>query len=127
MSGINDIGLFGESAVVKYLENKGFLILEKNFNVDKIGEIDIIAAKNGILHFVEVKTSLSTPVFHEKHSLSHFDQNKKDRIARVMDIYAVYNNATNMTRCVDIAAVSISTVTKEVRIVYEANVYMSTI
>lgn len=49
------IGLLGETFVAQQLVTDGFIIIEKNYT-KKIGEIDIIAKKNGILHFIEVKT-----------------------------------------------------------------------
>ena len=49
------IGDWGEQITVKYLKNKGFSILETNY-WRKWGEIDVIAKKEGIVHFVEVKT-----------------------------------------------------------------------
>lgn len=49
------IGRLGEEIAVKYLKNKGFLIITQNY-LKKCGEIDIIAQKGKILHFVEVKT-----------------------------------------------------------------------
>lgn len=55
---INDarrIGDIGEDAVCSYLREKGAEILCRNFTV-RGGEIDIIAALNGFLLFVEVKT-----------------------------------------------------------------------
>lgn len=52
-------GRTGESIAVKYLINKDYYILEKNFRI-KTGEIDIIALKDDILVFVEVKTRTST-------------------------------------------------------------------
>jgi len=33
------------------------MIVERNFYARKLGEIDIIAQKEGILHFIEVKSS----------------------------------------------------------------------
>ena len=45
----------GESRASVYLEEKGFQIIGKNWRT-KGGEIDIIAVKNDILAFVEVKT-----------------------------------------------------------------------
>lgn len=49
------IGHLGEDIAQKYLENKGFSIIGQNY-LKKYGEIDIIAKKGKILHFVEVKT-----------------------------------------------------------------------
>ena len=48
-------GDLGEDVVGKYLENKGFEILDRNY-LRPWGEIDIVAKKDGRLHFVEVKT-----------------------------------------------------------------------
>lgn len=50
-----DIGNTGEHIAEGFLETKGFVILGKNYN-KKWGEIDIIASKDGVVHFVEVKT-----------------------------------------------------------------------
>ncbi|WP_168236858.1 YraN family protein, partial [Campylobacter fetus] len=48
-------GFKGENMAAKYLVSQGFEILEKNFH-SKFGEIDIIAKKDDVLHFVEVKS-----------------------------------------------------------------------
>lgn len=48
------IGAAGEAMAAEFLREKGFTLLEQNF-MTKRGEIDIIASKNGVLHFVEVK------------------------------------------------------------------------
>ena len=45
----------GESAVCYYLEALGYQILARNFRI-RGGEIDIVAAKDSDLCFVEVKT-----------------------------------------------------------------------
>ena len=45
----------GEKKACSYLQSKGFEIIEQNWRT-KLGEIDIIAVKNDILVFVEVKT-----------------------------------------------------------------------
>ena len=50
-----NIGKIGEDIAVKYLENKGFDLIEQNYR-KKYGEIDIIAKKGKILHFIEVKS-----------------------------------------------------------------------
>ncbi len=48
-------GSMGERIACYYLENKGYLIQNRNYQ-RKWGEIDIIAVKDSILHFVEVKS-----------------------------------------------------------------------
>ena len=45
----------GEKRASAYLESKGFEIIERNWRTNR-GEIDIIAVKNDIIVFVEVKT-----------------------------------------------------------------------
>lgn len=47
-------GAIGEIDAAKFLENKGYKILQKNFKT-KFGEIDIVASKDGVTVFVEVK------------------------------------------------------------------------
>jgi putative endonuclease len=49
------IGNLGESIAAKYLENKGFTVLDRNY-LKKWGEIDIVARRTIKIHFVEVKT-----------------------------------------------------------------------
>ncbi|CAM4079785.1 YraN family protein [Campylobacter armoricus] len=49
-------GKKGEDLACEYLKNQGFEILKRNFH-SKFGEIDIIARKDKILHFIEVKST----------------------------------------------------------------------
>ena len=55
----NKIGAFGEEIAKKYLENKGFSIINQNY-LKKWGEIDIVAHEtvsgHKTVHFIEVKT-----------------------------------------------------------------------
>jgi putative endonuclease len=119
-------GQIGEEIVTNYLKSRGFLIILKNFKIERIGEIDIIALKDGILHFVEVKSSENVKIGDEKHSLRHFDKNKRERMKCVMQRYCFTNNIT-IPRCVDIAAVNVSRGTYKAEIEYYSNVYMDTI
>ena len=50
-------GVLGEELAEIMLLEKRYTILARNFRC-RYGEIDIIAAKNGVLAFVEVKTRL---------------------------------------------------------------------
>ena len=52
--------LFGdksEKLATRFLEQEGFIILERNYFARKLGEIDIVAKKEDVLHFVEVKSA----------------------------------------------------------------------
>ncbi len=52
------IGKLGEELAKKYLINHGYTIKEENYT-KKYGEIDLIAQKDNITHFVEVKSIVS--------------------------------------------------------------------
>jgi len=51
----NDLGMQGEGLVADHLQKQGFRILARNFR-RREAEIDIIAAKENITYFVEVKS-----------------------------------------------------------------------
>lgn len=55
----NKTGKLGEEIAAKYLADKGYTILHKNWR-HKNWETDIIATKNNRLHFIEVKTRRTT-------------------------------------------------------------------
>ncbi len=52
------VGVFGQMLARGYLIKHGFEILAENYHTSR-GEIDIIARKQGKLHFVEVKARTS--------------------------------------------------------------------
>jgi putative endonuclease len=54
----NELGVTGEQLAEKFLNGLGYTILERNWRNGNY-EIDIVAAKNNILHFIEVKTRRS--------------------------------------------------------------------
>lgn len=54
-----DTGKYGEDIACNFLIKRGFNIIERNFRYSRAAEIDIIAAKDKVLHFVEVKTRTS--------------------------------------------------------------------
>lgn len=55
------LGILGEKTAEKFLKNKGYQILDKNYSPKFVsgpqrGEIDIIAKKSDVISFIEVKT-----------------------------------------------------------------------
>jgi len=60
MSGRNqEIGRWGESVAAEYLEQDSYRVVARNIRTP-YGEIDIVAEKDGITCFVEVKTRTSS-------------------------------------------------------------------
>ncbi|HCM82095.1 MAG: hypothetical protein UW37_C0008G0022 [Candidatus Gottesmanbacteria bacterium GW2011_GWA2_44_17] len=53
-----NLGKHGESLACDYLEKHGYGIIDRNFKA-RYGEIDIIATKDKILVFIEVKTRIN--------------------------------------------------------------------
>lgn len=91
-----EIGRLGEDISVKYLENIGYSVICRNY-LKKCGEIDIIAQKAKILHFIEVKTvsceksaQLDTNVTRETDLYRPEDNihpSKLKRLARTIQVY----------------------------------------
>src|SRR3990167_2389466 len=52
----SELGFLAENLAARYLEKKGYAILDLNFR-KTWGELDIVASKEGILVFVEVKAN----------------------------------------------------------------------
>jgi len=65
----NKTGSLGENMAVEYLSGKGFAVLHRNWR-HLHWEVDIIAQKDGILHFVEVKTRRTKKFGHPEEAVS---------------------------------------------------------
>jgi putative endonuclease len=59
MTNQDEVGRYGEQLATDFLEDKGFIILERNWRFSR-AEIDIIAMDGSILVFIEVKTRSGT-------------------------------------------------------------------
>lgn len=68
-----DLGDLGEAYASKILDELGFILFETEYETQS-GEIDIIAFKNNVLHFIEVKTSDISSSFRPE---KHLDLNKR--------------------------------------------------
>lgn len=77
------IGRLGEAIAEKFLLSKGFFVLVKNFSTP-LGEIDLVAQKDGCVVFFEVKTRLSARF---GPPLSAITKEKKRHIVRSCQYY----------------------------------------
>ena len=69
-----------EDIATNYLIKSGYKIIKRNFKA-KFGEIDIIAEKNNVLVFIEVKGR------NNNSSVENIDENKIFKIRRVAELY----------------------------------------
>jgi putative endonuclease len=54
---LKKFGNDAEELATAFLEQAGYRIVERNYYARKLGEIDIIAHRDGVWHFIEVKSS----------------------------------------------------------------------
>ncbi|MBI2022951.1 YraN family protein [Candidatus Giovannonibacteria bacterium] len=105
-------GQIGEGLAVIFLEKKGFKIIERNYR-KKWGEIDIIASKEGILHFVEVK-AISNLNYNPEDNIRAW---KKLRLSRAIRTYFPDRKMTDEQEfVVDVIAVFLDFLNKKARI-----------
>lgn len=87
MASHNELGKDGEQMAVNWLIAKGYTILHRNWRY-KYYEIDIIAAKDQLLHFVEVKARSSTRLGYPEDSVT---KKKFKRLQRAADEFLFLN------------------------------------
>gem|GEM_PF-5314505 len=51
------MGDLGEEIALIFLKNKGFFLVEKNYEKKPYGEIDLVVKKDNKIYFFEVKTA----------------------------------------------------------------------
>ncbi len=107
------IGDLGESVAVKYLQNKGFTIIQRNY-WRKWGEIDILTEKQAVLHCIEVKTvsyetkrELEYALLHETwRPEEQVHKHKLHQVERVLNTWISENDYKNEFQ-IDVVAVRI--------------------
>lgn len=120
----NEVGSVGEDIAVKHLVKQGYKILEKNYR-KKWGEIDIVATKNKVLHFVEVKTVSCVTKFNEYLPEENIHYFKKQRLARAINTYLAERKVSHETEFeVDVVAVFCNPDTGESEIRMTENVVL---
>lgn len=103
------IGQTGEDIATEFLKKKGYKILARNFKTKWGGELDIVAKKNGILIFAEVKTLKYSPL--KNSDFSPEDEitfHKANQLRKMAQIYLSSNRlALDTAHQIDILAVEL--------------------
>lgn len=105
-----EVGRTGEDIACKFLVKRGFQIKDQNYR-KKWGEIDIIAKKGKVLHFVEVKTvtrenlsdiSCVTDGYRPEDNVHPW---KLQRLSRTIQTYLLDKNYDDVEWVFDVATV----------------------
>jgi putative endonuclease len=79
-------GNLAEDKACEFLDENGFMIVERNF-YSRFGEIDIIASKDEVLHFIEVKSGLDY-----ESAIQNITPQKLSRFIKTTHIYMKKNS-----------------------------------
>ncbi len=90
-------GANAENIAKEFLQNSGFEIVECNY-FTRYGEIDIVAQKDSIYHFIEVKSGKNF------NPLQNVTPKKLNRIIDSIHIYLA-NHSLDVAFCVDIITI----------------------
>jgi len=104
------LGDIAEEKACLYIQGLGFTIIERNFTL-RGGEIDIIAIKDEVLHFIEVKSCSSyDPLYnitpkklqHVINTAYRFMQRKKLDLCFQIDAISVQDNQCKLIENISI-------------------------
>ena len=123
----NEIGKIGENITKQFLMKQGFLILEQNYRI-KQGELDIIAEKDKVFHFVEVKSVKVRDCNHIDALVVAPEDNltfqKWSKVLIALESYLRHRNIPHETRHqIDLACVYIDTEKREGRVKLLQNIH----
>jgi len=100
-----NLGQQGEQLVENYLMEKGYKILDRNYQ-KKTGEIDLIAMnpKNDEIVFIEVKTRKSNTFGNPEEAV---DPRKLKKIEKTVLLWLMENNKTELHYRIDIISLEL--------------------
>lgn len=93
-------GNLAELKAVEYLKEKNFDIIETNYYARKFGEIDIIALKNDVYHFCEVKSAKDYET-----AILNITNSKLTKIKKSLEYYLKVKNI-DKPFCIDAIIIS---------------------
>jgi putative endonuclease len=113
------LGREGERLVAERLEANGFRILGRNVRVGRL-ELDLIAERDGLIVFVEVRTRRSGALVHPAETI---DREKRARIRRAALGWLAKGSVRSRAIRFDVAAVVAPGAGRPPRLSYYANAF----
>lgn len=92
-------GNLAEERGCEYLRNYGLWIIDRNV-YNRFGEIDIIAIRENVLHFVEVKSATNY-----EQAINNLSSSKLQKLNRTIQTY-LQQKRLNLDYCIDALIVS---------------------
>ena len=99
----NKVGALAENFAVKFLSAYGYRIIDRNFR-SRFGEIDIIALKDGLLIFIEVKARWSLKFGKPEEAVT---QSKIWKITRTAEYYSLMHPELPKSLRIEVVALEI--------------------
>ena len=123
----NKIGKIGEDTACLFLMKQGYIIKERNY-WKKWGEIDIIAEKEDLIHFVEVKSVVNENLDVRFGNTHRPEENvhslKQKRLRNTISTYIAEKKVEEGNWQFDIIAVYLSNERKQVKIKFLENIIL---
>lgn len=104
----HELGRYGEDITAEFLKKYGFTILAKNYKI-RGGEIDIIAKREDVIVFTEVKTRHFSHEYQYGTALESIDKRKQQHIIKTAKnwIYLNMRNAYDITYRFDVSVITV--------------------
>jgi len=92
-------GNLAEDKACQFLDENGYMIIERNF-YSRFGEIDIIASKDEVLHFIEVKSGLDY-----ESAIQNITPSKLRKFIKTVNVY-IKKNALDVNFMIDAVVIT---------------------
>lgn len=114
------VGNLGEEIAKKYLAGKGYKIIGGQYYAGRMGEIDVVAEKDGRLHFVEVKTRTNRVFGYPEEAIT---KTKQKRIIRSVYRYLSENHINHDNYQIDCVAIELDYKTKKAKVEFLESIF----
>ncbi len=114
------MGQQGEAFVASTLTRAGYTVLDRNWRLTGVGELDIVARQGDEIVFVEVRTRRGPVSTAIALALESIGPRKQARLAQLAEAYLAAHDLNDMAWRVDVAAVGCTSGTFALEIIQHA-------